>query len=445
MASIGLFVIILCTGFILLLIPSIGRKQPLPAVWMTVLLGIKIIVALSQSYLYFKVYPATTDAYGWFDQSRQLAFLVHTPREFYHYALPGADGWSDLFHYNFWNNLKQNILVLILYGMNTITFHNPYTDTLIYSFLTFMGWISLIRLLKGLYPHSPNWVYCLPFLSPTFLFFYSGLHADGLVFALLAYLAYKIWAWLGRPGADGPGKAHSDPPIVPESRARPSDPPTVPESHMTPLHPSASRLNLGFFLSAALLFCMKPYLILLIAPLVTGWWLVYRKGYPTGKTWWFIFILSLGLFIGSGPEQMAQKQAYLNLHEIHSPPMDPPNPLFHFWSYLAGFPQALWKGIGRPAFWETVYGKYLFCGVESICLWILVVIALLYRPKSQGSLYFFEKGWLYFCLLNILLIGYTIPLAGGLVRYRALFYPFILAFSLFPLMRNMGLRRKMPI
>jgi hypothetical protein len=434
MASTGLFLVILCTGFILLFIPAISRKLPLASFWMAALLGIKVFVALCQAYLYFHLYPATSDAWGWFDQSRQLAGLIHDPQAFYRYALPHAEQWTDIFHYNFWNNVKQNIVVLILYGLNPLTFKNPYTDTLICSFLTFIGWIALLRLLKGLYPGWPSWVYCLPFLFPTFLFFYSGLHADGLIFALLGWFGYRIWIFLGRPSASkGPAAPSSPAPsTIPATSGS-----TIPSTSQAP---SGSPVSSGgiwvFFPPAVLLFCMKPYLMLLLLPLSLGWWLVYHKGVSVTKAWGLILFLSVVILIGSGPEQMAQRQAYLDLHMIFSPPLDQSNPGFHVGAYLAYFPKALWKGIARPAIGEPAYGKYLYCGIESLCLWLFALTTLLYRPKNDRSLPFYEfygLGWLYFCFLNILLIGYTIPLVGGLVRYRALFYPFILSFTLFPL------------
>lgn len=310
MASTGLFLVILCTGFILLFIPAISRKLPLASFWMAALLGIKVFVALCQAYLYFHLYPATSDAWGWFDQSRQLAGLIHNPQEFYRYALPHAEQWTDIFHYNFWNNVKQNIVVLLLYGLNPLTFQNPYTDTLIYSFLTFIGWIALLRLLKGLYPGWPSWVYCLPFLFPTFLFFYSGLHADGLVFALLAWFCYRIWIWLGRPGAPREPTTSTSTVSLVSTVSLAS---TVPSGRIW-----------VFFLPAALLFCMKPFLFLLLVPLSLGWWLVYGKGVSVIKAWGLILFLSVVIFISSGPEQMAQRQAYLDLHMIFSPPWTSP-------------------------------------------------------------------------------------------------------------------------
>jgi hypothetical protein len=361
------------------------RKFPLPLSWIAGLLAIKIIWAFGYSYLYFTLYPRSADVWGYFDQSRKLAYLIHTPADFVNLALPIHGQWADLLHYHSWNNLKQNLFVLLLLGMNLLTAHNPFIDTVVYALLTFTGWVRFLRLLTTLYPGLEPWWYCVPFLLPTFLFCYSGLHPDGLVFAVLGWIswdAYRVFV----EGTRGP--------VV--------------------------RLLFLFLLLAVL----KAFLAALLTVLAVAWWLSYIKKVKHSRTW--LAGLILLFFVVTLPEQVKVQHEYLQLRYSG---FLPGPPLQVSWSgYLGHLPGALATAFFRPAPWEKAYALYIPCGLEVLVLW---VIALSSRWKRAQSA-FYADSWLLITLAYWLLIGFTIPILAALIRYRSLMFPFVLAFTLLP-------------
>src|ERR1700761_5739430 len=56
---------------------------PLPTRWVVGLLGVKMLCALGYAYLYFHLRPGTSDVWGYYDQSRQLAAMIHSSADFF--------------------------------------------------------------------------------------------------------------------------------------------------------------------------------------------------------------------------------------------------------------------------------------------------------------------------------------------------------------------------
>jgi len=69
-------------------------------------------------------------------------------------------------------------------------------------------------------------------------------------------------------------------------------------------------------------------------------------------------------------------------------------------------------------------------------LWILLALNLIKWRGRQTSLTFYEAGWIYFIAINWLVLGYTIPVLGALIRYRSLLLPFAMALLIFPLLKG---------
>ncbi|TDX00655.1 hypothetical protein [Dinghuibacter silviterrae] len=368
------------------------RKLPLPLSWIAGLLAVKLIWALGYTYLYFSLYPKSSDAWGFFDQSRQLAYLIHTPSDFFNLALPFHGPWTDIFHYHFWNNLKQNLFVLILLGMNLVTMHNPFVDTVVYALLTFTGWVRFLRLLTSLYPGLDPWWYCVPFLLPTFLFCYSGLHPDGLVFALLGWIALDAYRLFVEGGRDG-------------------------------------RAIARLIALILLLAILKAFLVVLLLILAAAWWLFYKK---RQNGWRWLGGLTLLFFMATLPEQVTVQHQYLQLPYGHFLPV---LPLSASWSgYVARLPAAAWNAFFRPAPWDMANAFYIPCGLEVWALWAIWTLGRIKRVRTT----FYTDSWLFMTLAFWLLIGLTIPILSALIRYRSLMFPFVLAFSLLPLLHRKG-------
>lgn len=363
---------------------------PLPTRWVVGLLGVKLLCALGYSYLFFHLQPGTSDVWGYYDQSRQLAAAIHSPADFYYYALPTHGNMAYWIHYNAWNNLKENVYVLCLLAMNLVTDSNPYADTVLFAVLTFTGWLRFIRLFQALYPGRSPFFYVLPFLFPTFLFFYSGLHSDGVVFALLGWFAWDAYRLFAGGSMAGPR-----PPVW------------------------------RFILICILLLCFKAFLLVLLLFLVAAWRLAQiRPAYG----WLCLAVLGVSLLALTIPEQVSHQQEYLALHDLRPENATTGQPLTAA-TYLSRLPGAAWTGLLRPTPWEGA--KYLVSALEIWLLWLLLVYGLVRRPRRS----FFEASWIWLTGVFCLLIGYTVPVMGAIIRYRALLFPLLAGLCLLPLLR----------
>lgn len=360
-----------------------ATRLPLPTRWVVGLLGVKLVCALGYAYLYFHVHVGRSDAWGYYVESLQLAGKIHSPADFFNLALPTHGTLGYWMQYNAWNNLKENLYLVVLMGLNLVTMANPYADTVIYAVLTFTGWLRLVRLFRALYPgRAPGW-YVTPFLLPTFLFFYSGLPSDGLIFALLGWFAYDAY----RLFAPTQGR------------------------------PAVAR----FVLLCLLLLCFKVVLLVLLVILMPAWWLARRWGRAYG--WACLLVLGVALLGATVPEQIGRQNEYL--HFATALPEAPLTPA----KYLSRLPEAVEKGLFRPFPWEG--GYYWINGLE---IWLLLALWA-YGLARRLRRSFIEASWAWLTVIYCLLIGYTIPVMGALVRYRALLFPLVLGLCLLPLVR----------
>src|SRR5207248_8235882 len=117
------------------------------------------------------------------------------------------DFFSDLFHNNYengysrffssenswWNDLKGNFFIKILAFFNLLSFNSYYINVIFYSFLSLFGPIALFRVMADVYPAKKIAVLLATFLIPSFLYWTSGLHKEGLIFTGLALVCFHFY------------------------------------------------------------------------------------------------------------------------------------------------------------------------------------------------------------------------------------------------------------
>jgi hypothetical protein len=101
------------------------------------------------------------------------------------------------------------------------------------------------------------------------------------------------------------------------------------------------------------------------------------------------------------------------------------HPLYpSFSSFLTNLPQAVNHGLMRPYLTEHNNFLYVPAAIE-ICLYeILFVVFLFFRIKSVTIAPFVYFS-LYLSVPMCIVIGYTIPILGAIVRYRSIYLPFM--------------------
>jgi hypothetical protein len=112
--------------------------------------------------------------------------------------------------------------------------------------------------------------------------------------------------------------------------------------------------------------------------------------------------------------------------------------LASFWHIL---PTAVLNGFFQPLPGSGGQSVYLVFSLELLAIWVIVLLSLYqwlklrtqnsklitHNSKFSTSASGFAGCCLFFSFSGMLLIGYTIPFAGAIVRYRSIYLPFLLA------------------
>src|SRR5207253_1683986 len=107
----------------------------------------------------------------------------------------GYEQTGNLFlHSNsYWNDLKSNVIIKFLALCNVVTFKNYFADIVLFNFMFFFGPVALYRLVKQLFPINKQLLIVSVFLIPSFLFWCSGIHKDGIIFTCIALISFHFY------------------------------------------------------------------------------------------------------------------------------------------------------------------------------------------------------------------------------------------------------------
>jgi hypothetical protein len=297
---------------------------------------------------------------------------------------------------SFWNDTRSNIIEKMLSIFDIFSGKNFYINTIFYNFLIFFGAVGLYRVFIKIFPsYSLVLILCI-FLLPSVIYFSSSIHRDGLIFLSLSMLIYHLFFMLT-------GKI------------------------------SWKRiLTALFFLILILL--LRNFVFIILIPALIAWIIATKK--PK-----YAFIIFLGtylligvLFFCSGylspkfdlPAHVSNRQlAFIKIAKGGASAINI-NPLYsNFRSFLNNTPQALNHSLMRPYLTEHLNFLYIPAGLEIFFYELLFLIFIFFRKKNieVDPLIYFS---IFFSINMFLAIGYTIPIIGAIVRYRSIYFPFLL-------------------
>jgi hypothetical protein len=297
---------------------------------------------------------------------------------------------------SFWNRLRTNIIVKLLSIFNIFSDCNYYINTLFYNFLVFFGSISLYRIFAQIFPSRKSIVVVTVFLLPSCLYFTSGLHREGLIFLALGIMCFNMF-----------------------------------QSFKEGL--TANRCI--FILCAiALIFLLRNFIFIALLPALTGWMIASKKKKLIFTTFVAVYVFFTLIFFSLKfihpkldlPQYVSSRQlAFIELSNRASSAVNI-NPLFpNFRSFLNNAPQALNHALMRPYMTEGTTLFYTPLAIEILLYELLLLTYFLFPFKIQAYHSFIYFG-LFFSISIFLLIGYTIPILGAIVRYRSIYFPFFL-------------------
>jgi hypothetical protein len=390
------------------------RIDGVPGRWVLWTLVLKLLAGTALWAVYTFLYDdrPNADIYRYFDDSAVMYGALKESPEDYVRMLTGIgndnphfdtqyyrvmNNWYRKYESNMYNDahtiIRFNALVRL------VSFGSIHVHTVFAAFLAFVGGIGLVRAVSPLRPELVRPVFLATFLVPSVLFWGSGVIKESFLLFALGLLLWLTFGCL------------------------------------------AGRIR-GLLLTlavplVALLFFLKFYVLMSMAPaLIALAWCRWRPHRP-----WLVFLLIHGVFLVAGLnsallvpgfdilDTLAWKQKdFIGLAtSVDSGSYIPVAYLEPtFASFAAQAPRALLTTFLGPLLTWSNGAMGLVSAMETLVLvWLIAV--LLRRRRTWAST---DQAFVLFCLgyvmLLALVIGWTTPVMGAVVRYRVPLLPFLL-------------------
>lgn len=326
----------------------------------------------------------------------EYRLLLEQPAKFFRdlFIDPYDGGLEKIFSTtnSYWNDLKNNFMIKLMAIFNLFSFRHYYTNLVFFSFLGFFGPAALYRVFLTSFPRQRTGVMIGCFLIPSVVFWCSGFHKEGLLFTALGlYSFFASQLWQGQ-----------------------------------------RRISCLVWMTCSLflIFILRNNILFALLPATTGWMWSSLKKWRPGVQYLLVNLFFMTLFFTSKylyaridlPLSVSLRQAeFIRLGGNTAVPVEPLEPS------LAGFihnlPSALDLAFLRP--YPGQGGLFYIPFTMEVVLGVLLVICLIFFPRQLPG----DKNLRYFALnfavLLMLIIGYTVPNVGAVVRYRSLALPFL--------------------
>jgi len=321
-------------------------------------------------------------------------YLVNLFRDPYEGGVSKFLGTND----SYWNDLKGNFFIKLLSVFNIFSFGNYYTNVIFYSFISMFGPVAIYRVMSDVYPGKKIQVLIAVFLIPSFLYWTSGLHKEGLIFLGLSLVIFNFYFGI---------------------RERKVSTPSV----------------LFVVLGLLLVLVLRNFLIVIIVPALIAWLLASRLNKKPLAVFglcylFFVILFFTAKYVNSNldfPKAVVTKQKeFVALVGNSSVPMEELKPKFS--SFLVNVPQAISLSILRPYLSDVRHILSLAAAAETELLLFLFILFLFWNRKDRKR----QDGlvFTYFCLFLafsvLITIGYVVNNLGAIVRYRSIVLPLLL-------------------
>ncbi len=364
--------------------------------------SVKYLVGFFYSY-YFSLPSqiANADTWSYFmDSKAETDWLLSNPKAFAadlfanHYSQSG-----NLFSCtdSFWNDLKTTFFVKLLAILNLFSSKNYYINLLFFNAFFMFGGVAFYRLFKDNFIINKWVLLAIVFFTPSFLFWSSGIHKDGIIFSATAISIFIFQKLLKDKF-------------------------------------NAVRMFI-LIVCFTLIFLLRNYYLLAIIPAFVSWFIV-EKTKLNAKICFLLmtFCCLLVLFFSSSfsitkgiCQSIVQKHdEFLTLEG--NTKFQTPNLEANTKSVISYFQFAMQSSLVRP-FPNSIKSKgELLAMLENyifLIVLIIAVIAAFYKEnKILGSPIILTCVLISFFLL--LFIGYTVCFDAAIIRYRSVSFPLLI-------------------
>ena len=368
-------------------------------------------------YTYIYVERSTADNFRFFDDAKVMHNVLFEDPISYLKLLIGFDtddpalqkyivrmfNWDKEYNYFLYNDsrtmLRFNAVCMLF------SFGNYHVHTIAMSLFSFLGCTYLFKAFYRFLEDKKHVLLLAVFCIPSVIFYSSGVLKEGVLMAGLGFFFYAI------------------------------------------LHLSSAYKRPGYWLllvfGTLLLVIMKIYVFICLVPALMYW---------IGSRWvWkerplvFFIVFNVSVFAGLYllSITMPDKDVFYMLYKkkddftnvamqyesgsfITTPELQP-TPM----SFLSYIPFAVYTVIMRPYIWEQGSLLVKMAGLENLLLLFCMVIPFFAWRKRTTA----EKKIIYFLLMFIfylyILIGFTTPVLGAIIRYKVPALPFLVIVCLF--------------
>lgn len=362
------------------------------------LFALHVITGCIHNVIAWRYYPFHGDVWHYYENALDMTRELHSDMHGFLYDISNI------------NTFTHNSLSLVHMFLNLFSAQNIYINTLLFSFVVFLGTTALFRIFRRHFPESPLAAFCF-YLLPSALFYTSCIHREGAVYMLLGFFLYGL----------------------------------------------ENRRNLVLTCCWFLLIVYFRFVVALVVlpALFAAWW----PSIPSARrvrgsiALAAVLLLTSPLIVPPALKVLAHYQQAFQALEGHSriylPVLDG-----SLGSLLHALPTGLFNGWLQPL--PGIGGQkiYLVFSIELLTIWTIVVFAAIRHfavppapPRSGASPPWptasalsptspaprltlethFSMACILFALASMLLVGLIVPFVGAIVRYRSIYLPFLLA------------------
>ncbi len=378
------------------MVKETGIGSPIVLILFTIKILAGIAVGLASHYvLHDKTDYFRTNYYG----IQEYHSFFDSPKVFF----------TDLFQSNYtetgeffgsrgsyWNDLRFNIIYKVLAFTNIFSRGNYYINSLFFNFVSFISSFLLYKVFMNVYPAKKWHVIVGCFLLPSTLYFGSGIHKDLIVLMALSVFCYSLYFSLMK-GFTG-------------------------------------KKIIYLLLSFVTILFIRNFIAVILLPCAITWVINNKYKLPAIKTFTALFIAGIVgtiLLQQFSPKinplliVVKKQQAFFALGKANTDyKMDSLQPTIK--SFAEQAPSALRHSFLSPYPLEFHNFYMNLFSLEMMTYWFLFVLMLLLPDKIKYNSQEFIVFGVAFTFLIFLFTGYITPAAGALIRYRSIYFPFIL-------------------
>lgn len=300
---------------------------------------------------------------------------------------------------SYWNDLKDNLIIKLISVLDIFSGGRYYTNVVLYNFLIFFGHIGLYRVFKSVYS-APKWLLvAVVFLLPSFIFYSSTIHKEGLMLAAIGVIIYNVYQILHQRGI------------------------------------TTVRL-LYISIAFVLVFLFRNFIAFAMLPALAAWIISYKIKASPFITFAVVYLTAVLLFFNLHrvlpsvdlPAYMAQKQSDFFALEKGNTTIELNKLYPSAGSYIKNAPQSLQHSLLRPFLTDVTLSKLLLpLSIELLFYELLIILYCFFKKDKPLLNDVFVLFSLFFGLSVCFIIGYTVPVIGAIVRYRSIYLPLLLA------------------